>query len=68
MWGIKMKRKRKRRSSYLNVRDATLGKGRAVTIWGHGLSGEFVCRLEVSSAGVDVYSGAKGQKLVCKLT
>jgi hypothetical protein len=58
-----------KRSSYLSIRDSvSLGKGDAVTIWGHDTEGRFVCRLELSNAGVAVYSGAKGQKRLCNLT
>src|SRR5262245_117511 len=58
-----------KRRSYLSLRDpVSLGKGRSVTIWGYDASGNFVCRLEISNAGVDVYSGEKGGKCLCKLT
>ena len=58
-----------KRSSYLYLRDSvSLGKGRAVTIWGYDTSGKFVCRLEVSNAGVAVFSGEKGGKRLCNLT
>jgi hypothetical protein len=57
----------KKRSSYLSTRDLPLGIGKAVTIWGYGKAGQFVCRLEISSAGIDVYSGPKGKKLLQKL-
>lgn len=45
-----------------------LGKGRALTIWGHDPDGKSVCRLEISNAGVDLYSGEKGGKCLSKLT
>jgi hypothetical protein len=58
-----------KRSSYLHMRDSvSLGKGRAVTIWGYDPSGKFVCRLEISNAGVAVFSGEKGGKRLCNLT
>ena len=58
-----------KRSSYLQMRDSvSLGKGDAVTIWGHDPDGKFVCRLEISNAGVAVYSGEKGKKKLCNLT
>jgi hypothetical protein len=59
----------KRRSSYLSVRDPIeLGKGEAATVWGYSKSEKFVCRLEISSAGVAVYSGEKGGKLLGNLS
>ena len=33
-----------------------------IVVWGYGRSGKFVCRVEVNSAGLAVYSGVKGQK------
>jgi hypothetical protein len=58
-----------KRASYLQMRDrVSLGKGSAVTIWGYDPDGKFVCRLEVSNAGVAVHSGTKGGKCLCNLT
>jgi len=31
-------------------------------VWGYGRSGKFVCRVEINSAGIAVYSGRKGTK------
>jgi hypothetical protein len=45
-----------------------LGKGKALTIRGYDPDGNFVCRLEVSNAGVTVFSGARGAKRLCNLT
>ena len=59
----------KRRSSSLFMRDQVyLGKGRAVTIRGYDTDGKFVCRLEISSAGLAVIAGGKGGKTLCNLT
>ena len=33
-----------------------------VFVWGYGKSGRFVCRVEINSAGLAVYSGKKGTK------
>jgi hypothetical protein len=57
-----------KRSSYLSLRTVPLGPGRAVTIRGYDTSGKFVCRLGISSAGISLYSGGKGQKRVCDVT
>lgn len=58
-----------KRSSYLQMRDSvSLGKGKAATIWGYDPDGKFVCRLEISNAGVAVYSGERGGKRLCNLT
>ncbi len=31
-------------------------------VWGYGKNGKFVCRVEINSAGIAVYSGKKGTK------
>jgi hypothetical protein len=60
---------RKKRRSSLQFRDGIdIGIGRAVEIRGYDPSGNFVCRLEISNAGVEVFSGTKGGKCLCKLT
>ncbi len=58
-----------KRSSYLSMRDSvSLGKGDAVTIWGYDPDGKFVCRLEISNAGMAIFSGQKGGKMLRNLT
>jgi hypothetical protein len=57
---------RNRRSSFVKIRDSiSLGKGRAVLVWGYDTNEKFVCRMEISSAGVALYSGTKGGKRLC---
>ncbi len=56
-----MKKKRQYRSSYLEARWLELGK-RPLIIRGYSKSGDFVCRLEINSAGVAIYSGERGGK------
>jgi hypothetical protein len=62
-----MKRQKRKRSSYLSARYLQL-ETRPVKIWGYDQSENFVCRLEVNSAGVAVFSGRKGTKKICDLT
>jgi hypothetical protein len=58
-----------KRSSSLVVRDSIpLGKGPAATIRGYDPSGKFVCRLEISSAGIAVYAGERGKKPLRNVT
>lgn len=58
-----------KRSATLEIRDPQfLGIGRAVIIRGYDPSGKFVCRLEISNAGLEVFTGEKGGKCLCKLT
>ena len=65
-WGETMKQRR--RSSYLSVPDGIeLARSPAI-VRGYSKSGRFVCRLEISSAGVAVYSGGKGKKLLRNVT
>jgi len=58
-----MKKERQFRSSYLSIRGIELGK-RPIYIWGYSKSEEFVCRLEVSAAGIAVYTGKRGLKMI----
>ncbi len=37
-------------------------------VWGYGRSGRFVCRLEINSAGIAVYSGRKGTKRLANVS
>jgi hypothetical protein len=58
-----------KRSSSLVVRDSILlGKGPAATVRGYDPSGRFVCRLEISNAGIAIYAGEKGQKFLRNVT
>jgi hypothetical protein len=58
--------KRQKSTSYLKHSGTVpLGKGPAVKVWGYDPSEDFVCRLEINSAGIAVYSGEKGGKKLC---
>ena len=39
-----------------------------VFVWGYGGSGWFVCRVEVNSAGIAVYSGKKGTRRLANVS
>ena len=56
-----MKTETRNRSSYLSAHDLQLGK-RPIKIWGYDKSEDFVCRLEINSAGVAIFSGGRGGK------
>lgn len=44
-----------------------LGKA-PMKIWAYGKKNNFVCRLEISAAGLAVYSGVTGNKLISNVT
>jgi hypothetical protein len=51
----------KRRSASLDVhQQVELGPGQGVSIVGYDTEGSFVCRLWITSAGIAVYAGPKG--------
>ena len=45
-----------------------LGMGPSVRIWGYGKKGKFVCRVELNSAGLALFSGTKGRKRIANVT
>jgi hypothetical protein len=63
-----MKKKQKRRSSYLTVPEGVeLARSPAI-VRGYDKAGRFVCRLEITSAGIAVFAGGKGQKFIHNLS
>lgn len=57
-----------KRTSYLKYEQyVELGKG-PLKIWAYGKKGDFVCRLEITAAGLAAYAGTKGQKLIANVT
>jgi len=57
-----------KRSSYLMYdEEIQLGK-RPLKVWGYDPKQVFVCRLEISGAGIAVYTGKKGGKCIADLT
>jgi hypothetical protein len=56
-----MKTKNRRRTSYISAKDLPLSN-KALKIWGYSKDKKFVCRLEVSAAGVAVFVGEKGKE------
>ncbi len=57
-----------KRSSYLKYDQyVELGKG-PLKIWAYGKKENFVCRLEITAAGLAAYSGPKGKKLIANVT
>ena len=57
-----------RRSTSLNFPNGIELGLTPLVIRGYNTDGEFVCRLEVNSAGVKVHGGANGQKFLCNVT
>ena len=51
----------KRTASFRFKSEVELGHA-PIIVWGYGRSGKFVCRVEVNSAGLAVYSGGTGNK------
>ena len=57
-----------KRSSYLKHDDVIeLGK-RGIQIWCYGKTRRYVCRLEVNAAGLAVYTGKTGKKLIADVS
>jgi hypothetical protein len=58
-----------KRSSSMQYRGyIDLGMGPSVRIWGYGKKGKFVCRVELNSAGLALFSGTKGRKRIANVT
>jgi hypothetical protein len=62
-----MKAELEKRGAYLHVGREGLGipiplGKKPVWITGYSTAGDFVCRLEVNSSGIAVYTGTKGKK------
>ncbi len=51
-----------KRKSYLKYSAEVKLRIKPVFVWGYGRTGRFVCRVEINSAGLAVYSGKKGTK------
>jgi hypothetical protein len=45
-----------------------LGMGPSVRVWGYDKKNKFVCRVELNSAGLALFSGTKGQKKIANVT
>jgi hypothetical protein len=59
-----MKNTNHKRSAYLSAEDMRLGN-KPIKIWGYDKAHKFVCRLEVSRAGIEVFAGERGGKKLC---
>lgn len=53
-----------RRSSYFEIPSGFELARSPITIWGYDQSQKIVCRLEINGAGIAVYSGPKGKKML----
>lgn len=51
-----------KRSSYMQYGEYVELGVKPIRFWGYSKTGKFVCRVEVNSAGVAVFSGVKGRK------
>lgn len=60
--------KHRRRTSYISIPGGIELHRAAAVVWGYDQAGKFVCRLEISGAGVAVYGGGKGTKFLGDLT
>ena len=56
-----------KRSAKVTIREVEL-TNRPMRIRGYKKNGRFACRLEITAAGVAVYSGSKGNKFVANVT
>jgi hypothetical protein len=58
-----------KRSSSMQYRGyVDLGMGPSVRIRGYDKKSKFVCRVELNSAGLALFSGTKGQKKIANVT
>lgn len=58
----------KKRSSYL-IHDAEIPLTRSgLKVWGYDKNEKFVCRVHVNSAGLALYSGTTGNKLIADVS
>ncbi len=57
-----------KRSSYVRYGAQVELKRTPLKIWGYDTAGNFVCRLEISGAGLAVYTGTKGEQSAADLT
>ena len=60
--------KQHRRSSYISLPGNIELQRSPVVVWGYDKSDKFVCRLEISGAGIAVYAGEKGGKMLSNAT
>jgi hypothetical protein len=64
---MKKKQQGRRQSFYRHNVTTEIGLS-PVHVWGYGPTGDFICRLGITSAGIAVYSGTKANKRLCNLT
>jgi hypothetical protein len=57
-----------KRSSYMQYREYTELGVAPLKVWGYGKKGKYVCRVELNSAGLAVYTGTKGLKRIANVT
>jgi hypothetical protein len=55
-----------KRSAYIAMKWVPLAN-RPLEVRGYKKSGYFACRLEISAAGIKIYTGAKGNKLLANV-
>lgn len=60
------KTEQKKRSSYLSVKSLPLMK-KPIVVWGYDKDDTFVCRLEINSAGVEIFGGPRGNQQIANL-
>lgn len=60
--------KQNRRSSYVKFSKAVELQVSPLYVWGYDGKGNFVCRLEINSAGIAVFAGTKGRKALKNIT
>lgn len=53
-----------KRSSYMRCNEIIQLSKRGLVLWAYGKTEEFVCRIEISAAGIAVYKGKKGRDLI----
>lgn len=60
-----MAKKQRRRSATLEVRVPVELARTPITIKGYDKTGNFVCSLTISGAGIKILAGEKGNRFVC---
>lgn len=59
--------KQKRRSTTVQIKKQIEIERARLVVRGYDKKGDFVCRLEISNAGIEAFAGEKGGRQLCNL-
>ena len=57
-----------KRSTWVELHEEIELRRTGLSCRGYGKNGRFVCRVEISPGGVEVYAGRRGQRRIADLT